>query len=150
RRRQRRERGAGDGEGHRDRHEGHVGKGRAVLKDEGGIECGLATGTFWKAVGVHQHTCGLIPLDQMPHVPPSMTVPQTLYWLLGCPAPFAGMRYPARSFQWGDLHGLGVQHVVCLEADTPGYDPRPIRLLYATALQDLVKGGPPRNPLTER
>ncbi len=78
-------------------------------------------------------------------LPVGINVPHTLYWLLGCPAPLAGMKYP-QGIPWTNLYELGGGHIVCLTDDTPHYDPTPLQVLCAVQLEDLVHGGAPRNP----
>lgn len=85
---------------------------------------------------------------EMPAIP-GLRVPRDVYWILQTPAPLAGMRYPDSATPWGALAEAGVQHVVCLSADRPGYDPAPLHLLYAAALEDLYHGEPPEDPQRE-
>ena len=72
------------------------------------LDCGLSKGKFWKAAGIDRHTCGLIPLDQMPEVPVSIPVPESLYWLLGCPAPLQRRASPLEQVaSWLPMEGTG-------------------------------------------
>src|SRR5438034_6353275 len=112
------------------------------------LDCGLSKGKFWKAAGIDRHTCGLIPPDQMPELPAGISVPRTLYWLFGCPAPLAGMN--PQGVPWADLYELGVRYVVCLTDDRPDYHPEPPKVLHAVELKGLVRGGEPKNPSKER
>jgi hypothetical protein len=76
-------------------------------------------------------------------------VPRSLYWLLLEPAPLAGMAFPSRNTPWRALHHLGFRHVVCLAAMSPGYDPSPLRHVYAADLEDLYCGRIPKDPARE-
>ena len=76
-------------------------------------------------------------------------VPRSFYWLLQQPAPLAGMAFPNPNAPWKALHDLGFRHVVCLAARAPGYDPSPLRRVYAAELQDLYGGLTPRDPARE-
>jgi hypothetical protein len=90
----------------------------------------------------------LIPAAEMPMIR-GMDVPRSFYWVLRDPAPLAGMAYPGAKTPWTTLHDLGFRHVVCLAAKSPGYDPAPLRHVYAEDLQDLVGGQFPRDPARE-
>jgi hypothetical protein len=75
-------------------------------------------------------------------------MPQDFYWILAQPTPLAGMRYPAASFPWSNLHAVGFCQVVSLH---PGpYDPAPLTKVFSEHLEDLVGGGPPRDDVQER
>ena len=76
-----------------------------------------------------------------------MTVPG-LYIVCHEPALLAGMPYP-RDEPWDELHDLGFRHVVCLTAVQPPYDPFPLSVLHAAALEDRAAGGPPSEPPEE-
>ncbi len=78
----------------------------------------------------------------------NLCVPDDLYWIAREPVVLAGMSYPGRA-DWALLHEHGIGHVVCLSHDTPTYDPAP-STLTAIRLQDLVSGGDPVDPDTER
>ena len=90
----------------------------------------------------------MIPAVDMPRIQ-GIDVPRSLYWLLLEPAPLAGMAFPSCDTPWRTLHDLGFRHVVCLAAKSPGYDPAPLRHVYAEDLQDLVGGQFPRDPARE-
>jgi hypothetical protein len=75
-------------------------------------------------------------------------VPIEVYWVLGSPAPLAGMKYPRHDFPWANLKAVGFSQVVSLD---PGeYDPTPLKIGFAEHLQDLVSGGPPTDEVRER
>jgi len=77
-----------------------------------------------------------------------VSLPGEFYWVLRTPAPLAGMKYPRDGFPWGELAKVGFSQLVALH---PGnYDPSPLSILSAEKLQDLVDGGPPRNPGREQ
>jgi hypothetical protein len=78
----------------------------------------------------------------------NLCVPDDLYWIAREPVALAGMSYPGRA-DWALLHEHGIGHVVCLSHDAPTYDPAPCTLT-AVRLQDLVSGGDPVEPDTER
>jgi hypothetical protein len=77
-----------------------------------------------------------------------LCVPDDLYWIARAPVALAGMSYPGRA-DWHLLHELGLAHVVCLTHDVAPYDPAPCTIT-ALRLQDLVSGGPPADPSSER
>ncbi|MDI6711029.1 MAG: tyrosine-protein phosphatase [Desulfitobacteriaceae bacterium] len=75
-------------------------------------------------------------------------LPKEFYWVLGPPAPLAGMKYPRGDFPWYNLKAAGFAAVVSLH---PGsYDPAPLSLVFSEHLEDLVHGGPPSNADRER
>ncbi len=75
-------------------------------------------------------------------------VPKEFYWVLAEPTPLAGMKYPAASFPWSNLHAAGFAKVVSLH---PGpYDPTPLTKVFSEHLEDLVSGGPPQDDMRER
>jgi hypothetical protein len=76
-----------------------------------------------------------------------LCVPDDLYWVSRSPVALAGMAYPGRA-DWSLLAGEGIAHVVCLTHDTAPYDAAPCTV-SAFRLQDLVSGGPPRDPERE-
>jgi protein-tyrosine phosphatase len=78
-----------------------------------------------------------------------LDVPPSFYWLLQQPAPLAGMAFPSPHTPWKALHDLGFRHVVCLAARSPGYDPSPLRHVYAADLQDLYGARIPKDPARE-
>lgn len=70
--------------------------------------------------------------------------PRDFYWVLKTPAPLAGMRYPRNGFPWNSLAEAGFSCVVSLH---PGdYNPSPLVLLFSEHLEDMIHGGPPRDP----
>ncbi len=77
-----------------------------------------------------------------------LCVPDDLYWIARTPTALAGMSYPGRA-DWPLLHAQGIGHVVCLTHDVAPYDPAPCTIT-ALRLQDLVSGGPPADPASER
>lgn len=79
---------------------------------------------------------------------PGVEVPAEVYWVLESPTPLAGMRYPRESFPWPSVKKAGFSKVVSLHPAS--YDPMPLELCFSEALEDLVRGGPPRNPNAER
>lgn len=93
----------------------------------------------------------MLPLEKMPRVP-GFDVPRELYCVALDPAPLFGMPYPASltSEDWTALAAAGARVVLCLTSEAPGYDPSPLVLLAPVALEDLVHGEPPRNPVVER
>lgn len=86
----------------------------------------------------------LLQVSEMPPVP-GLQVPSDLYIVTRHPALLAGMRCPSPAW-WEPLHKAGFQHVVCLAANKPNYDPAPLVLALALDLEDLVSGEPPRDP----
>lgn len=84
---------------------------------------------------------------EMPAVP-GLRVPDDLYWVLEAPAPLAGMTYP-RGCPWPALHAVGFRQVICLAASKPDYEPAPLSLSHAAALEDLQGGRYPRDPARE-
>ena len=84
----------------------------------------------------------------MPAIP-GVKIPYAFYWVLRQPAPLAGMPYPSPRTPWHALAAAGFSHIVCLTEDTPRYDPTPLGIVHAVALEDLVFGDPPRDPAQE-
>jgi hypothetical protein len=78
----------------------------------------------------------------------SLCIPDELYWLARRPVAVAGMKAPGRA-DWSLLAAEGIGHVVCLTDDVARYDPAPCTVT-AIKLQDLVSGGPPREPEREQ
>lgn len=78
-----------------------------------------------------------------------VVVPQEFYWVVTEPAPLAGMVYPASSTPWPAMYDAGLRHVVCLTDGVPTYDPAPLTIAHAVALQDLYGGLLPDDPDTE-
>lgn len=91
----------------------------------------------------------MLPIDQMPRVP-GFETPRQLYCVLAEPAPLFGMEYPLRCTRvdWQALCDAGARGVLCLHAPAH-YEPTPLRLLATIDLEDLVAGGPPRDPQGE-
>ena len=71
--------------------------------------------------------------------------PQQFYAVVKAPGLLAGMSYP-NGTDWNSLHGMGYRHVVRLTGMTATYDPAPLSVLYAAALQDLAGGAVPHKP----
>lgn len=77
-----------------------------------------------------------------------LDIPREFYWILDTPTPLAGMRFPRTGFPWSRLWSAGFPQLVALE---PGpYNPTPLTVVFSERLQDLVGGGPPANPGSER
>ncbi len=91
---------------------------------------------------------GLLAPADMPPVP-GLLIPYAFYWVLRHPAPLAGMPYPSPRIPWAAVAEAGFRHVVCLSESPPAYDPAPLNLLHAVALEDLVFGDPPQSPEQE-
>lgn len=89
----------------------------------------------------------LLPAEKMPRVP-GLNVPADFYMVLLEPAPLAGMKYPDYGIDWLGIAGLGIQHIVCLAEDVPGYDPLPLDVLFSAQLEDL-RGADPKDPMKE-
>jgi hypothetical protein len=81
---------------------------------------------------------------------PGLETPIELYTVLRSPGQLAGMPYPTGRTPWAALAGSGFRDVVCLADRVPSYDPTPVRLLHAVALQDLYGGLDPLDPERER
>lgn len=88
--------------------------------------------------------------DAMPRVA-GFNVPRDLYCVALAPAPLFGMPNPASRPReaWQALAAAGARGVLCLAGESPGYDPSPLELIGAVALEDLFYGGPPRDPTAE-
>lgn len=91
----------------------------------------------------------LVGVDRMERVQ-GVGSPRDLYTVLTIPARLAGMPYPEPATPWLALEDAGFRHVVCLTSAAPPYDPTPVRLLHAVALQDLYGGLDPLDPERER
>lgn len=89
----------------------------------------------------------LMPADMPPM--PGLLLPYAFYWVLRHPAPLAGMPYPSLHTPWAAMAEAGFAHVVCLNEALPSYDPTPLNILHAVALEDLVFGDPPQAPEQE-
>lgn len=89
-----------------------------------------------------------LPFFQISSMPPiaNTEIPSDLYWVLTDPAPLAGMRDPGPTTSWESLYEAGFRYVICLARENPFYDPAPLKLACAVALEDLVSGRPPRDP----
>jgi len=68
---------------------------------------------------------------------PNIKVPDDLYCVLDVPGLLAGMRKPNKRTDWRGLSRRGFNYVVCLETDTPEYDPSPLRFLSISKLENL-------------
>lgn len=75
--------------------------------------------------------------------------PTDFYRILRSPAPLAGMRSPSSDTPWHEIHAAGFDYVVCLTTPVPDYNPTPLRVLHAVALEDLWHGRPPARPDAE-
>ncbi|MDD5264666.1 MAG: tyrosine-protein phosphatase [Candidatus Bipolaricaulis sp.] len=91
----------------------------------------------------------IVAVDRMERVW-GVDSPRNLYTVLTIPARLAGMPYPGPTTPWLALEEAGFRHVVCLTSAAPPYDPTPLRLLHAVALQDLYGGLDPLDPERER
>jgi Swiss Army Knife protein, DSP-PTPase phosphatase domain len=78
---------------------------------------------------------------------PGIKIPKEFYWVLGLPAPLAGMKFPSRSFPWQNIKTAGFEWVVSLHPGT--YDPSPLKIAFSEHLEDLILGRPPRNETRE-
>jgi protein-tyrosine phosphatase len=78
-----------------------------------------------------------------------MDMPKEFYWVLTSPSPLAGMPRPSIHTPWPAIAAAGFSHVVCLDSGSAGYNPSPVNKLLTVDLEDLVHGGPPRNPHNE-
>jgi|HubBroStandDraft_1064217.scaffolds.fasta_scaffold88479_2 hypothetical protein len=87
----------------------------------------------------------LLRVAAMPAVT-GLAVPSQFYCVTAMPVRIAGMSYPSAATPWSDIGKLGFRHVICLTEAQPRYTPSPLRLAYATALQDLVSGDSPVDP----
>lgn len=81
---------------------------------------------------------------------PGVELPQDLYWVLTEPAPLGGMRRPWPGVPWDSISDAGFSSIVCLDESSPYYDPTPLIKLVSTNMEDLIHGGPPRNPESEQ
>ncbi len=79
-----------------------------------------------------------------------LDVPCDFYWVLGGPAPLAGMAYPAWPARWNEMHAAGFRHVICLVRDVFPYAPAPLNPLHAVGLEDLYGGLTPHDPAGEQ
>jgi hypothetical protein len=89
----------------------------------------------------------LLAVERMPQVP-GLPVPGQLYCVLDRPALLGGMGFP-RCVDWSAVWDAGFRHVVCLTGDRPPYDPAPLGLAHAVALEDLHHGRAPADPARE-
>ncbi len=76
-----------------------------------------------------------------------LEVPVQLHWVLREPAPLAGMKLPSAAWPWSELHAGGFVDLVSLHPSP--YDPAPLQKIFGEHLEDLVGGGPPRDPERE-
>jgi protein-tyrosine phosphatase len=90
----------------------------------------------------------LLEIEEMPPVA-GLPVPERFYTVTREPAPLAGMSLPNQDTPWQELHKAGFRHVVCLMTGRPYYQPSPLNPLHAAALQDLVGGRSPDDPVRE-
>lgn len=89
-----------------------------------------------------------IDVDRMPPIA-GLEVPKEIYLVLELPARLAGMVRPSARTPWGSLAEEGFRHVVCLTEDVAPYDPSPLSVLHAVALEDLYGGITPKDTKRE-
>ena len=87
----------------------------------------------------------LLPIKEIPIIW-GIETPRRFYQVLREPAPLAGMAYPRSGTPWEGLFQAGFQWVVNLTGPGADYDPAPLRILGAVALEDLFSGAPPLDP----
>lgn len=80
---------------------------------------------------------------------PGLQVPDKFYWIYDGEAPLAGMEYPSPNTPWERLRMLGFRYVINLETTQPRYDPKPLHVLKAIQLEDLIHGGDPLDSARE-
>jgi protein-tyrosine phosphatase len=78
-----------------------------------------------------------------------VAMPLEFYWVASEPAPLAGMVYPSSATPWRAMYDAGLRCVVCLTDSVPTYDPAPLTIAHAAALQDLYGGRSPADPDAE-
>jgi hypothetical protein len=89
----------------------------------------------------------LVEPNEGPEIP-GISIPAEFYWVILAPHPLAGMPYPRWDLPWTSLADAGFGAVLSLE---PGaFDPSPLVRLDPIALQDLVRGGDPIDPVKEK
>ena len=93
-----------------------------------------------------------MPLINQSAVPviQGVELPQDLYWALTDPAPLGGMRRPWPGVPWDSIYDAGFSSIVCLDGSSSYYNPTPLNKLVSTNMEDLIHGGPPKNPKSER
>jgi hypothetical protein len=89
----------------------------------------------------------LLSVDKMPNID-GIKIPWDMYVVMAEPL-LAVMCYPYSRTSWNSLVKAGFSGIVCLCERRPKYDPHPLRLLYATKLEDLFMGHRPRSPDSE-
>lgn len=89
----------------------------------------------------------LVTPDEMPKVE-GLQTPERFYWVLKLPTPLAGMAYPDATTPWDRLHEHGFRRIVRLHEGTP-YDPSPLTVSHAVALEDLYGGSLPQDEARE-
>lgn len=89
----------------------------------------------------------LLSVEEMPDID-GIKIPRDMYVVMEEPL-LAGMCYPYSGTSWDSLGKAGFSGVVCLCERHPEYDPYPLRLLYATKLEDLFAGYRPGKPEAE-
>ena len=78
-----------------------------------------------------------------------LDVPNEIYLVLEHPARLAGMVRPSARTSWGALAAEELRYVVCLTDDAAPYDPTPLSVLNAVALEDLYGGIMPQDTTLE-
>ena len=92
----------------------------------------------------------LVDPAEQPEEPSCLEVPRDFYWILGGPAPLAGMVFPPfTGVLWDELSDFGFRSVVCLSESDPAYDPFPLLLTWSGELEDLHHGWSPLDPERE-
>jgi len=97
---------------------------------------------FTKTLGFGRNVVLIAPNEGPPIV--GLRIPEDLYWVLRSPAPLAGMRLPRGAWPWSAIHAHGFSDLVSLHPSN--YSPEPLTTVFAEHLEDLVHGGPPRDP----
>src|SRR6266849_5336853 len=87
----------------------------------------------------------LLEPREMPSIA-DVRIPREFYWVVDQPASLAGMPSPRPHMPWPALYQAGFHHVICLTTTQPGYRPDPLHIAFAAELEDLVSGGPPKDP----
>lgn len=85
---------------------------------------------------------------EMPEIE-GIKVPLEFYQILKSPT-LAGMSYPRSDTPWEAFFKLGFTSIVCLTENKPGYDPSPLKIIYAADIEDLIGGKKPANPRKEK
>ncbi len=91
--------------------------------------------------GILEHMPKLLSVKEMPKID-GVKIPWDLYVVMDDPL-LAGMCYPYSGISFESLEKAGFSGIVCLCERHPDYDPYPLRILYATKLEDLFSGDEP-------